>query len=133
MTDAPPTAEKSDTPRTDAALVRIKIEGEAFYGEPLVRADFARQLEREIAAPTQEILDLMLEVIEMRRSLLREENARKAAVKDAERYRWLKRQAEIVFFKDYQWVDAGDRRIHVKQINPVDLDATIDAAMEKNS
>jgi hypothetical protein len=42
-------SDTSDTPKTDAAIVRIKIEGEAFTGEQLVRADFARAQERRIA------------------------------------------------------------------------------------
>jgi hypothetical protein len=42
-------SDTSDTPKTDAAIVRIKVEGEEFFGEQLVRADFAREQERRIA------------------------------------------------------------------------------------
>jgi hypothetical protein len=52
-------SETSDTPKTDAVLVRIKIEGEEFFGEQLVRADFAREQERRI----MELVDMLREII----------------------------------------------------------------------
>lgn len=71
MTDAHPTADGSDTPRTDAAKAIVA----QFASDELVElvGELIGQLEREL--------------IDARRSLRREENARKNAVSEFERVR----------------------------------------------
>lgn len=51
---------------------------------------------------------------------------------DTDRYQWLKEHAEVVFFKEYVWVDVSPgRKIHVRQVHPLDLDTTIDNACSR--
>lgn len=61
----------SDTPRTDAAKNRRGIEGDAW-----IRADFARELERELAQRTADLAQ---------RTAERDEARREACVSEAER------------------------------------------------
>ena len=89
----------SDTPRTDAASVsREYIEREMDrYTQKFVLADHMSDLERELVA----------------------------AMKDAERYRWLRERHENTIMDIYNSIPA---------MKPELLDAAIDAAiMEKNT
>jgi hypothetical protein len=66
------------TPRTDAQLGHLNVpEREGDYASPrisYVRADFARQLERELRAMTEDAVNARRDLIEMTRQ--RDENAR---------------------------------------------------------
>jgi hypothetical protein len=129
MTDAQVPAETSDAPRTDAVAFNI-TNGRAH--REAVFADFARTLERELAAMTTLSRGAVAEATELRASLRREENARLIAVKDADRYRWLRHQRRwyatsppvpgIAFKFENFIADNGET-----------LDAAIDAAMGKQS
>ena len=95
---------KSDTPRTDAAAVgfaRLLVDRDKRITTELVDANFARQLERELAAAQAEIADLTEELADKRKFCYAVELALDGLKgdyvkiinklrKDAERYRWLR-------------------------------------------
>jgi hypothetical protein len=101
---------ESDTPRTDANVINVDYETREPDGEPsqvieeVVLVDFARELERELAAAIKQ---------------------RDEARRDAERYRWLKSDrcywVEIQSQPSGDWVFCG-RGSRV-------MDAAIDAAI----
>jgi len=93
----------SDTPRTDAAVVSAEyIRREMdYYEHKFILADHARQLERELTA----------------------------ALKDAERYRWLREEEDTIYPYAQVLVRRGVRFSNV--LDGEGLDAAIDAAMTK--
>lgn len=74
-------ADENDTPRTDA---KVRFYVPCGY---VVDADFARQLERELAAMTTLSRGAVVEAVDLRASLCREENARKVLADENERLR----------------------------------------------
>ncbi len=118
----------SDTPRTDAAAVSSNFIYREMdhYSQTFVLADFARTLERELAAALQDAqtlrnlrADLNERVEEMRGQLAAVTAERDALRRDAERYRWLRadciRATEIIG--------------HYNAAEPKWTDAAIDAAI----
>lgn len=86
MTDAQPTAEKSATPRTDAAET-VRENG----GDITDVFTVMRQLERELtdvkAIGSEYVKTMQAEITDLRASLRREENARKVLADENDRLR----------------------------------------------
>jgi hypothetical protein len=111
MSEQLPKDTLSSTPRTDA------VASDGWSGDAVaVPVVVARQIEREL--------------IEARRALRREENARLIAVKDADRYRWLRHgdNDELVL---RHYIRGSIETTYLPRNEA--LDAAIDAAMGKQS
>ena len=98
------TPDKSDTPRTDALLLRIN-EGRV-YKDDGPEADLTRQLERENTRLTAELAE---------------------AKKDAERYRWLRAQASCLRGY-YEFPSINPFVKHEPNTHEARFDAAIDRA-----
>jgi hypothetical protein len=110
----------SDTPRTDAAEIRMeRLDGDFDH---VVHADFGRQLERELAAAHKKYNDALIYASNAERYL---DGQLAAAQRDAERYRWLRQPIRgkigwnVMHYATCNWL--------------ADLDAAIDAAMAKEA
>ena len=93
-----------DTPRTDA------FEDLSFQEQPINWCDFARQLERELAALRLDNLTAhkMACAAGIERDILRAELAAKNAEADTARLDWLFQDAELnLFFADRAEIDAA--------------------------
>lgn len=111
-------ADGSDTPRTNAAKAIVA----QFASDECVElvGELVGQLERELAAMTTLSRGAVVEATDLRASLRREENARKIAEKDAERYRWWRR---------YVFQDRNPLSSLVEAESLEELDAAIDTEM----
>ena len=85
--------------------------------------DFAQQLERKLADQKEQFRVLEDEMLVMM-------DERNAAVKDAERYRWLRDNSHNTPVGVYEWVERDGRQQRAWLCSN-ELDAAIDAAMKE--
>src|SRR5437899_9099322 len=81
----------TETPRTDAAL----IPDEVTWMEGIVTADFARQLERELASLADELRLARENEIHAAQQVIEWSQIATEEKEDARRYRWLRGRASI--------------------------------------